>query len=244
MFPFDNDPLGKALIDYHNGDHSANVTVRSNVAEDDVLKVSYLFRSFSQFPEREVKALDLCRGKVLDVGAGAGAHALVLQERGLEVTAVDISVGAVEVMKARGVRSVRQENLFGLEEGAFDTILMLMNGIGIVGNLLGLDRFLDQATRLLSPQGQIVVESSDILYLFEEEDGSVLLDLNAPYYGEVEYQMEYRGQKGLAFPWLFVDFQTLQDHAESKGYHCEYLTEDDQGHFLARLFLGEGLASR
>jgi SAM-dependent methyltransferase len=243
MFPYDNDPLGQALLDYYNGDHSVEITVLSNLAEDDVLKVSYLFRSFSEMPEREIKALDLCRGKVLDVGAGAGAHALLLQERGLEVTAVDVSAGAVEVMKARGVRSVRKENVFGLEDGPFYTILMLMNGIGIVGDLLGLDRFLDHAKRLLSPQGQIILESSDILYLYEEEDGSVLLDLNAAYYGEVEYQMDYRGVKGMPFRWLFIDFGTLQDHAEIRGYSCELVTEDEQGHFLARLVLNKDQSS-
>lgn len=237
MFPLDNDPLGQALLDYYNGDQTAEITVSSNVADDDVLKVSYLFRSFSQLPEREVMALGLCRGKVLDVGAGAGAHTLLLQERGLEVTAADISAGAVEVMKARGVRNARQANVFGLEEGSFDTILMLMNGIGIVGGLVGLDRFLEHAKRLLSLQGQIILESSDIMYMFEEEDGSVLLDLNAPYYGEVEYQMIYRGLKGIPFSWLFIDFETLQDYAEAGGYSCEHVTEDKQGHFLARLYL-------
>ncbi|CAN5918737.1 class I SAM-dependent methyltransferase [soil metagenome] len=242
MFPFDNDPLGQALLDYHNGDHSVQVTVRSDIAEEDVLQVSYLFRSFSQLPEREVKALELCRGRVLDVGAGAGAHTLLLQERGFEVLAVDVSAGAGEVMKARGVRSVRQVNVFGLQEGPFDTILMLMNGIGIVGDLVGLDRFLEQAKQLLSPQGQIIVESSDILFLYEEEDGSVLLDLNAPYYGEMEYQMEYRGIEGIAFKWLFVDFQTLQDHAQTCGYGCEYVIEEEQGHFIARLSLNDTLS--
>jgi SAM-dependent methyltransferase len=237
MYIADKDPVGQAVLDYYKGDHSAKITVRSTIAEDDVLPVEYLFRSYPELPEREVKALGFSRGKVLDVGAGAGAHALILQERGLEVEAIDVSSGAVEVMKARGLRSVRQINVFDLEEGAFDTILMLMNGIGIVGNLEGLDRFLLQTQNLLAPQGQLLVESSDILYMYEEEDGSVLLNLNGGYYGEVEYRMEYRGIEGAPFNWLFVDFLTLQDHAHTLGYGCECLVEDEQGHYLARLTL-------
>lgn len=232
-----NDPLGQALLDYHNGDHSARITVHSNLAEDDLMNVAYLFRSLSQLPDREVLALGHCRGRVLDVGAGAGAHTLVLQERGVEVKAIDISGGAVEVMKARGVCSVEQVNVFRLKQGQFDTILMLMNGIGIVGDLAGLDAFLRHTKKILAPEGQLLVESSDILYMYEEEDGSVLLDLTGGYYGEVEYQMEYRGLPGDPFKWLFVDFHTLHDHAQSHGYSCERLAEDEQGHYLARLAL-------
>lgn len=237
MYSADEDPIGKAILDYYNGNHAAQITVRSSIADEDVLPVSYLFRSFSALPARERAALDKCRGSVLDVGAGAGAHTLLLQERGLKVTAIDISAGAVEVMKARGVRTARLADVFRLQGEQYDTILMLMNGIGLVGDMTGLDAFLQHTKSLLHPQGQLLVESSDILYMFEEEDGSVLLNLNGAYYGEVEYQMEYQGAEGAPFPWLFVDFFTLQDHAQTQGYACACIAEDGQGHYLARLTL-------
>ena len=137
-------------------------------------------------PELEVLALQQCRGSVLDVGAGAGCHALALQRRGLQVTALDISEGAVEAMQRQGVRQVLRQDIFQLKGAAYDTLLMLMNGIGIAGTLEGLERFLEHAKTLLRPGGQILLESSDILYMYEEEDGSVMLDRNAGYYGEVK----------------------------------------------------------
>jgi SAM-dependent methyltransferase len=234
-FSSEIDPLGAALLDFLRGDHSARITVRSNLAEDDVLPVRYLFRSFPQFPEREKMALEACRGKVLDIGAGAGVHSLVLQERGIQVKALDRSAGAVEAMRIRGVREILQEDIFNLKGERFDTLLMLMNGIGLVGSLQGLDRFLLQAKSLLQPEGQILLESTDILYMYEQEDGSVLLDLTSGYYGQVEYQMVYKGHEGKPFNWLFIDFHTLADHAQTMGFACECLMMEDQEQYLARL---------
>jgi SAM-dependent methyltransferase len=241
--PGGKDPLGQAVLDFLDGVRGAKVTVSCNLADDDVLPVRYLFRSFPELPEREVKALELCRGRVLDIGAGTGVHSLVLQERGFRVKAIDISPGAVEVMKIRGVREVVQENIFRLEGEKFDTLLMLMNGIGITETLDGLDHFLQHAKKLLNPGGQVLLESSDILYIYEEEDGSVLLDLNGDYYGQVEYRMAYKDLEGEPFRWLFIDFLTLQDHAEALGYICESVLEDDQGHYLAQLTLKEEIVA-
>lgn len=232
-----NDPMGAAIQAYLRGEKKAKVVVESNLTEDDVIPVAYLFRGIDQMPELELLALEQCRGQVLDVGAGAGCHSLVLQERGLTVTALDISAGAVEAMKQRGVRQVWQGNILELSGHTFDTLLLLMNGIGIAGDLEGLEHFLEHAKQLLRPGGQLLLESSDILYMFEEEDGSVLLDLNAGYYGEVIYNMRYKGQESGQFKWLFIDPAILQDYAETHGYTFEQLYEGEFGNYLARLVL-------
>ncbi|TPE43234.1 class I SAM-dependent methyltransferase [Pontibacter mangrovi] len=230
-----NDPIGTALLDYLAGEEEAEITVESNLTEDDVIPVYYLFRSEEEMPELETEALAACRGAVLDIGAGSGCHTLALQKRGQQVTALDISAGAVEAMQRQGVRQVSHKDIFDLKDASFDTLLMLMNGIGIAGTLEGLDRFLEHAKALLKPGGQILLESSDILYMYEEEDGSVLLDLNAGYYGEVKYNMKYKDQESGWFNWLFIDPSILEDYAVKHGFTFELLLEGEAGNYLARL---------
>lgn len=233
------DPIGVALADYMQGAKDAEVVVASNLTEDDVIPVHYLFRSIKEMPKLELIALEACKGSVLDVGAGAGSHSLELQERGQEVTALDVSAGAVAIMQQRGVKQVLHQDVLALKNQQFDTLLMLMNGIGIAGNLVGLERFLDHAKTILKPGGQILLESSDILYMYEDEEGGVLLDLNAGYYGEVKYNMHYKNEESGWFNWLFIDPAILEDYATERGYTFEVLYEGEFGEYLARLILAE-----
>lgn len=232
------DLLGQALLDYHRGLAGATLTVHCNAADDEPLPAAYFFRTLLQMPELERSALDECRGRVLDLGAGAGCHALELQSRHFEVKAVDISAGAVQVMEARGVRAVARHDLFAprpATERPYDTVLLLMNGLGLTGTLDGLDRFLAHARTLLAPDGQILATSSDVSYLYEDEDGALVLDLNGPYYGEVEYTLSYQNQAGEPFPWLFIDAALLNDAAAAAGYQADFLDEDAEGQYLVRL---------
>ncbi|UOQ76870.1 class I SAM-dependent methyltransferase [Hymenobacter sp. 5516J-16] len=234
------DALGHALLAYQRGHLSATLAVHSSVADEEVLPAAYFFRSLWEMPEMERTALEECRGRILDLGAGAGCHALELQQRGFAVKAVDISPGAVQVMQERGLREVACHDIFDavLTQGEkFDTLLMLMNGIGLTGTLEGLERFLQHAKGLLAPGGQILATSSDISYLYEDEDGALVFDLNGPYYGEVEYTMQYATETGASFPWIFADPALLQDYAEAAGYEVEFLEEDDQQQYLVRLTL-------
>ncbi|MBK0403767.1 class I SAM-dependent methyltransferase [Adhaeribacter sp. BT258] len=237
MIPF-SDPMGEALEAFQNGKTDAAITVISNIAEDDIIPVTYLFRGFEQMPELEQLALQECTGHVLDLGAGAGSHALWLQQNGFNVTALDISPKAVAVMQKRGIKNVVQADFWNFRPTEqFDTILLLMNGIGLAGKILKLPVFFAHLKTMLKPGGQILLESSDILYMFEEEDGSVVLDLNSGYYGEVEYQMAFQNSRGNAFPWLFVDFALLSDSAAEAGFKTEGLFEGENGEYLAKLTL-------
>ncbi len=237
MVPYPLDPLGLALQDYYfNGRTDARIEVHSSISEGEYIEVAWLFRNPYELPELEQQALRECQGHVLDAGAGAGSHSLVLQEKGHPVTAIDISPLAVQLMQDRGVKEVRCINFFDLQDKEeFDTILLLMNGIGIAGTLEGLDRLLEQAKKLLKPGGQMLLDSTDIIYMFEEEDGSCWVDLTAGYHGEVTYQMEYNGIKGGSFDWLFVGYEVLADHAEAAGFSCEMLFTDENDQYLARL---------
>jgi SAM-dependent methyltransferase len=229
----DNDVIGAALLDYFNNNYSSDIIVKSSISEDDVISLPYLFRTQKELPKLEKKALALCKGKVLDVGAGSGCHSLILQERGIDVTAIDTSKGAVEVMKKRGLNA--QNISFYDVFQKYDTLLFLMNGVGIAGTLAKLKTFLIKAKSLLNKGGQILLDSSDIKYMFEEEDGSVWIDLNNSYYGEVSYQMQYKNLITNKFDWLFVDFDTLKSVATELGFSVEVIYEDENNQYLARL---------
>lgn len=231
----DIDIFGKALEDYQLGIREGKLIVQSDLTDTDIIPVEYFFRVWDEMPAIEKEALKLCKGSVLDVGAAAGCHSLELQKKGFAVTAIDISRGAVEVMKKRGVKEVRQADFFQFTEMKFDTLLLLMNGIGICGILDRLSAFFEQCRNLLNPGGQILLDSSDILYMFEEKDGSVSINLNSNYYGEVEYRFKYKNESGPAFKWLFIDFSLLQEKAAQHGFACEIILEGPHYDYLAKL---------
>lgn len=230
------DPFEKAFYDYLNGNHTSKVIVNINKGEADDIPISYFFRTYDEMPELEKTALSLCTGKILDIGAGSGIHSLYLQDNGKDVTALDIKKGFVDVMKKRGINDVVHSDIFDYKGKGFDTLLMLMNGIGFTKNFDGLSVFLRKAKKLLVPGGQIILDSSDLMYLYKEEDGSYTINLNEEYYGEVMYQIEYMSIKGKPFEWLYVDFDNLSLLAEEAGFRCEKVFEDDHYNYLARLY--------
>lgn len=230
----DKDPMGRAIADYHAAGKAARLRVFSPMFEEDEIPVPTLFRSLDEMPDIERMALAEARGDILDVGAGAGCHALALQQAAQRVTAIDISPLAVETMRQRGVHDVIEQDFFTMD-GRFDTILMLMNGIGIVGTLNRLPAFFMQVDHLLAPGGQLLCDSSDICYIFEDEDGIIDLTGVDGYYGELEYQMQYKNIKGEPFPWLFIDAETLRDQAAAHGFDCEIIARGPHYDYLARL---------
>ncbi len=229
------DVLGLALQDYLSGIAKKNIIVHSPDFEDDVIPVSYYFRDKQHLPALESKAIGLCRGSILDAGAGAGSHALILQENGMDTTALDISMGACEVMRKRGVQSVINGNIFDFKGGKFDTIVMLMNGIGLTKSVKGLNVFLKKIPNLLRTGGQLLFDSTNLIFLLQQDDGSVLLNLNDVYYGEVEFQLEYSGFISETFSWLYIDYDTLEWMSEKAGLKAEMILEGENLSYLARI---------
>lgn len=228
------DPMGAAIAEYHKTGRADRLRVFSPDFEEDEIPVDLLFRSFDDMPVMEQKALLMAEGRILDVGAGAGCHSLALQEMKKDVTAVEISPLSVETMRERGVTNVIEQDFFTLTD-KYDTILMLMNGIGIVGSINNLETFFKHIDNILAEGGQVLLDSSDICYLFEDEDGIIYLPDDDKYYGELEYQMQYRDIKGDAFPWLYIDFETLQSIASKNGFNAELIESGDHYDYLARL---------
>lgn len=232
----EKDPMGAAIADYARSGKAARLRVFSSQFDEDEIPVKELFRSEASMPHLEQTALKLATGRILDVGAGSGCHSLALQKAGKDVHAIDISPLSVEVMKQRGVCQATQTNLFSEQFcGAYDTVLMLMNGSGIVGKLENMPLFFRKMKQLLAPGGCIYMDSSDLKYLFEEEDGSFLIDLADSYYGEVDFQMQYKNVKGDVFDWLYIDFQTLSYYAAENGFKAELIEEGKHYEYLARL---------
>ena len=229
------DLMGRAIWDYYHNDNPEDLQTETSISELDELPVDYLFRDFDEMNKIEQKALKLAIGKVLDIGAGAGSHSLYLQnDRNLEVTALDISPKSIEVCKLRGIKNAVAENMLQFSEGTFDTILLLMNGTGIFQSLNVIDIYLKKLHSLLSSKGQILIDSTDILYMFDEdEDGGFYIPADG-YYGELDYIVHYKGESEEPIKWLYLDFNTLKNAAENNGFKIEKVLQDEDS-YLAKL---------
>ena len=230
------DLFGKALLDYYNGNYTEDIITSTNISDEDELPLPYLFRSFKDMPKLEQKALKLAKGKTLDVGCGAGSHSLYLQQKGIKVKAIDISSGAVKVAKQRGVLNVEHKSILD-ETETFDTILLLMNGTGIFQTLNQVSKYLLHLKSILNKNGQILIDSSDIKYMYLDEDGGFWHDMNANYYCELDYYISYKGEKETPMKWLYLDFNLLDTACKAVGLKCEMLAEGEHYDYLAKIFI-------
>lgn len=233
------DLFGKAILDYQLNNAPEDLITETSISEADEMSVAYLFRDYKEMPKLEKKALQLSKGKVLDVGCGAGSHALYLQEeKKLDVTAIDISAKAVQACQLRGVQKVKMQNLLDTDATEkFDTILLLMNGTGIFEKLDRISIYLQKLKSLLNEGGQILIDSSDIIYMYDQdEDGAYEIPANG-YYGELTFTIQYKGETEDTFPWLYLDYNTLQNAAHANGLSCELIIEGKHFDYLAKLTL-------
>ncbi|WP_269686599.1 class I SAM-dependent methyltransferase [Flavobacterium lacustre] len=230
------DLFGKAILDYQTNNSPEDLITETSISDEDEMSVAYLFRSYAEMPLIEQKALQLSKGRVLDVGCGAGSHSLTLQnDRNLEVTSIDISPNAIQTCTLRGLKNAKVQDIMVLENEKYDTILLLMNGTGIFGTLKQTAKFLQKLKNLLNPNGQILIDSSDILYMFDDdEDGGKWIPGDG-YYGELTFTLRYKNQKEEEFPWLYLDYNTLQNAAFANGLHCEMILEGEHYDYLAKL---------
>lgn len=222
------DIYGLALKEYYEHQKPFNLTLHNNYGKPEKMPIEVFFREDHDLSELEQMALDNCSGTVLDVGAGTGVHSLILQDMDCKPTAIDISTAAVEVMEMSGVDNVLHTDILDLKDQQFDTLLLLMNGLGLVGKLNQLDKYLTVFKTLLNPEGKIVLDSSDISYLYDDKPKN-------RYYGEIQYQYEFKKKKGKPFDWLYVDKQTLEEVAKKVGLSCNIIYEDENDQYLAIL---------
>lgn len=223
------DIFGQALFDYFKGEGKHKLWINNTYGAKEEMPLDVYFRTQDEMPDLELIAMNKCVGKVLDIGAGAGSHALILQELGLNVTAMDISGLAVSMMAQRGVKHTIEKDIFTYYGYKYDTLLLMMNGIGLCGTIQNLRIFLQHTKTLLNKGGQLLFDSSDIAYLYEDELPK------GNYYGELSYQYVYKGQKTDWFKWLYIDAEKLKTVAAEEGWVVEIVYEDDMDQYLARL---------
>lgn len=220
---------GQSIHDFYFRNTKKKLFVHDEFGPKVEMPLAVYFRDFYEMPELEQKALKLCTGKVLDIGAGAGSHALELQNLDIDVTTLEISPAACEVMHSRGIHQVVCDDIFKYNHEKFDTLILLMNGIGLCGTCEDFKRFLQHVEQLLLPGGQLIFDSCDIAYMYE--------DVPTPehYYGEVNCRYEYAGRKTDWFRWLYLDYHTMSALARSAGWSVERIAEDENDQYLARI---------
>jgi SAM-dependent methyltransferase len=230
------DLFGKAILDYQTNSSPENMITSTSISDEDEMEVAYLFRSFDEMPTLEQKALQLAKGRTLEVGCGAGSHGLYLQsERNIYVHSIDISKNAIEACTLRGLKNTQVIDVLNIENEKYDTILLLMNGTGIFETLERTAVYLQKLKSLLSPNGQILIDSSDIIYMFDEdEDGGKWIPSDT-YYGELTFTLQYKNETEVPFPWLYMDYNTLQNAAIANGLQCQLILEGDHYDYLAQL---------
>ncbi|WP_224489913.1 class I SAM-dependent methyltransferase [Robertkochia flava] len=233
------DLMGKALQDYINGDYTEDMLTETNISDPDEFPVAYLLRTYEEMPVTEQRALQCCKGKVLDAGSGAGSHALYLQQQeNLEVTALDSSASCIEIARNRGVKHAIHGSLYDLPPQRYDTVLLLMNGTGLLGRFDEAAGNLKKIAELLTPNGQILIDSSDIIYMYDEDEDGGKWVPGDRYYGELDFTVHYRGESE-SFPWLYLDYTRLEEIATEAGLNCELITEGEHYDYLARLTFSE-----
>ena len=229
----EKDLFGKALWDYWYDNDPEDMLTWTHLTEPELLSVAYLFRSYDDMPVSEQLALQNSYGKILDVGAGSGLHSLYLQAQQKDVTALEWSPVSSRLMRERGVRKVVNQNFFDFNlPERFDTILLLMNGVGLVQKARNLDQLFIKLKQLLSENGQAFIHSSDLKYLYETGTGYMMPDNN--YYGDVQFYIKYKGETE-SFDWTYIDENTLRIFARQNGFEAEKLFESDEGDFLIRV---------
>jgi 2-polyprenyl-3-methyl-5-hydroxy-6-metoxy-1,4-benzoquinol methylase len=231
------EPFGEALEDFYNGKKNAEITLIRDDGLEFNVPIEHFFRSPKDFSNLEKEAIQLCKGKVLDMGAGVGPHSLELQRLGLEVYAIDISSQACEIMKKRGVKNVQCTDFYNLTMDSFDTILLLGSSIGFVENLKGLKKFLSYCKSRLNPEGIIILDSNDIrstqepVYLNYVERNRKL----GRYFGEGSFQMRYKKTLGDKFQNIQIDPNTLKEITQELGLFFKILCKEDDGTYLAKI---------
>lgn len=230
------DLFGQAILDFQTNNSPEDLITETSISEADEMSISYLFRNYNEMPTIEQKALQLCHGKILDVGCGAGSHSLYLQEKGFQVTSIDISENAIKACQLRGLKNAKVQNVLDLDSDLhpndmFDTILLLMNGTGIFENLSQTPKYLQKLKSLLRPNGQILIDSSDIIYMYDYGDTP-----SSHYYGELTFTISYKNQVENTFPWLYLDYNLLEKIALEAGLTSQRLINGSHYDYLARLF--------
>ncbi|MCC5929637.1 MAG: methyltransferase domain-containing protein [Cyclobacteriaceae bacterium] len=226
----ENDVFGKALYDYFHGVFEAPLLLYNDYGDPEEVPPEAFFGDVEDFSTTEVYALSLCKGRVLDIGAAGGRHTAFLQKNGLNTYALDISPYCCRIMKETGLQNIVQQNIMYYADQKFDTLLMLMNGIGIAGDPDGLLALLRHLKSIVNPGAQVLFDSSDISYLYESLDNKLRHQD-----GVIRYRYSYHLMHSQWFDWLYAPESLLKKVCKAAGWKMQVICRDDQDQFLVRL---------
>jgi len=230
------EPLAVALEDHARSGRPRRVAATRADGVAFEIETEEYFTLEGALGELDSMALDACRGRVLDVGAGAGRHALALQDRGMEVVAIDVSPRCASLCRARGVVSSHAFDVMALEGpepfGRFDTLHFGMQTIGVAGGVAPLATLLRRLKGCLAPGGQLLADSSALRQAWEDDEAD-----RSPERGEIVLSTRYRGWRGEPFPWLYLAEGDLRDVAYEAGFAMRTLGRVETGEYLACLQL-------
>jgi cyclopropane fatty-acyl-phospholipid synthase-like methyltransferase len=225
---------GQAMLDYLNGDAAALCILRRDdgIAYPPIYAKQFFYPD--GLPELDKIAVENCAGRVLDIGAGAGSHSLAIQERGLDVTSIDISAKAVRVMSERGCKDAKVGDVFDSYSELFDTIFIILN-IGIVQNLNGLARFLKHLETLLTDGGRLITDSIDPRNSEDKSYRKYTQDkiTKGCYLGERTLRFEYKDQASEWFEWMHIDPETLEQYVDEAGYSMKHIGNDGKRYLVS-----------
>ena len=217
----DQDLFGQALEDRYRG-RRHKLSMERDDGYLDEQNMDFYFKEYDKFPESEKKALRYAQGKVLDIGVGAGRTALYLQEKGHEVLGIDISDGALDVCRSRGVRWLENMNAcdLRLKKDSFDTAIAFFNNFGLCGNMESVGRMLEKLHRIVKDDGLFLAESLDptdttkkhhLKYHQRNRDRG-----RPP--GQVTLRIHYRGKVGGWWDLLLVTPAEMKQLCDETGW--------------------------
>jgi len=234
------DSLGKALYSYWKGDHRTPHIIRRDDGFVERESLKYYFRKFPQFPSFEKKSLKFVKGRILDIGCGAGRHVLYLQKRGFDTIGIDSSPLAVKVCRGRGCKRVQVMDIFKskFRPRYFDTILLLGNNIGIGGTLNGAKKLLEICRGLASDDGILILTTADVKKMKEKAHKEYYCNRNerlGKYIGTAKFRIEYKNFIGDWFNWIHLEEPVLRRLASKSGWKIDRIFKGKSEDYAAVL---------
>jgi len=195
------------------------------------------FSEYKKWPSHQKQAMRYARGRVLDIGSGAGRHSLYLQAKGLDVTGMDNSPLAIEVCKLRGLKKtvVTSLNQINSNLGIFDTVLMMGNNFGLFGSFEGARRLLKKLGRITSEKGRIIAETLDV-YKTDNPDHLSYHERNrrkGRMGGQIRIRARYKKYATPWFDYLMVSKQEMENILEGTDWHINKLIESGGPVYIA-----------
>lgn len=231
------DAHGNAMIDYLNGKGAFEIVERDDGFITITNAPAVYFSKFMDWPSHEKRGMRFARGKVLDIGCGAGRHAIYLQERGLDVLGIDTSPLAIKVCKLRGLKKAKRFSIDQISQklGRFDTLLMLGNNFGLFENFNKARWLLKRFHKITSREARIIVESSDP-YQTDEPDHLEYHRYNRKrgrMSGQIRLRVRYKKHVTPWFDYLLVSKDEMREILKGTGWQVKRFFDSKSPWYLA-----------